>query len=378
MILPGFCLLLLIVYIVLMILYLYGWLKQPLYHMSDGYVPYTSISIIIAARNEEANIGKCIDAILAQQYPRHLLEVIVVDDHSTDGTAVVVNSYKDDRVRYISLAAHMNAEDVVAYKKKAIATGIAHSTGKLIITTDADCTGPSKWLAHIAAKYEQEEPVLIVAPVDFTNDASLVQVFQSLDFMSMQGITAASHYMKMGNMSNGANLAFSREAYLQVDGYNGIDHLASGDDYLLMMKLQKEFPSRIGYLKSKAAIVSTPPQPDWLGFYRQRIRWASKSGKYDDQKMTIVLSFVYIFNLAMFVLAIGCIFNKGYLPVLGVCIGTKIVAELIYLYPVARFFNKRRQLWVFPLLQPLHILYIVLVGFAGFTGTYQWKGRTVK
>jgi len=66
-----------------------------------------------------------------------------------------------------------------------------------------------------------------------------LQIFQLTDFMSMQGITAAARNLKLGNMSNGANLAFSRAAYERVGGYEGVDHMASGDDYLLMMKLNK-------------------------------------------------------------------------------------------------------------------------------------------
>lgn len=347
--------------------------------MDKAFMPTTPISIVIAARNEEQNVGKCINAILAQNYPGELFEIVVVDDHSNDNTASVIKRYADGRVRYVSLAEHVDKDEVIiAYKKKAIATGISNSKGTLIVTTDADCTMQPDWLLQIAAMYEAQHPVMIVAPVDFVSDNSIVQTFQSLDFMSMQGITVATHYLRLGNMSNGANLAFTRDAYGSVNGYEGVDHLASGDDYLLMMKLQKAFPGRIAYLKSKQAIVSTLPQPDWQGFYRQRVRWASKSGKYDDKKMTLVLSFVYLFNAVLMALFITAIFNPSYWIWLVSGLVVKVVAELMYLYPVAGFFAKRRQLLVFPLLQPLHIVYIVLVGFAGFVGTYQWKGRTIR
>ncbi len=379
MVLIYCCVFLSACYGVLMMLYLAGWSKQPTFIIQKDHTPVTTISVVIAARNEEHNIGSCIEAIRAQEYPDNLLQVVVVDDHSTDNTAGVVKRYGSDRVKYINLREHLDSDDtIIAYKKKALATGIAHSSGHLIVTTDADCIPPKQWLLHIAQLYEKEMPVMIVAPVDLTNNNSIVEVFQSLDFMSMQGITAASHFMNMGNMSNGANLAFSRDAYEHVGGYAGIDHLASGDDYLLMMKLQKVYSGRIAYLKSPLAIVPTPPQHDWAGFYRQRVRWASKSGKYDDKKMTTVLSFVYLYDLSLVVLAVASIFSKGCVMALAACLLVKVIAELIYLYPVARFFNKRRQLWIFPFLQPLHILYIVLVGLAGFMGDYEWKGRTVK
>lgn len=368
-----------LLYVCLVILYRVGWLRQQEFVLSQNYQPATKISVIVPARNEENHISDCIRSIIAQDYPAHLLEIIVVDDHSTDRTPQIIRGIEAKNLRYVELRKHLdNDGEVTAYKKLALATGIAQSTGELIVTTDADCTAGSEWLKHIAAIYERGKPVMVVAPVDFACSSSAVQLFQSLDFMSMQGITAATLRLKLGNMCNGANLAFARSAYDHVGGYQGIDHIASGDDYLLMMKLNKAYPRAISYLKSGEAIVYTPPQPDWRGFLRQRIRWASKSGKYDDNKMTAVLMLVYLFNLSFLLLLVTAFFDSSYFQVLGIMFVVKTLVELIYLYPVAHFFNKRGQLWIFPLLQPIHILYIVLAGFLGFVGVYQWKGRKVR
>jgi cellulose synthase/poly-beta-1,6-N-acetylglucosamine synthase-like glycosyltransferase len=269
-------------------------------------------------------------------------------------------------------------EALNAYKKKAIEIGIANSSGELIITTDADCVAPREWLKHIAAKYEQEHPVMIVGPVSFTNNGNIVERFQDIDFMSMQGITAAAHRLGLGNMSNGANLAFSRFAFQHVNGYGGIDHLASGDDFLLMVKMKKAFPDRIAYLKSRQAIVSTSPQPDWWSLLQQRIRWASKSGKYNDPKLTLILLLVYLFNLLFLVLFIAGLSDINYMILLSGLFIIKTVVEAFYLLPVAIFFRKAEQLFLFPLLQPFHILYVIIAGFLGFIGVYKWKGRRVK
>ena len=377
LILQAICFVLLLCYIVLMSLYKLGWKLQADFRLPQNFQPKTVVSVIIPARNEEQNISACIESILKQEYPCHLFEIIVVDDHSTDSTTAVVKSFNDERVKCISLAA-ADLGHTVAYKKKAIEAGIGAATGELIVTTDADCIAPKLWLKNIAAIYEQTKAAMIVAPVDFTSNASLVQLFQSLDFMSMQGITGAAHKLKLGNMSNGANLAFNKQAYIDVDGYKGIDHLASGDDFLLMHKMQAQFPGRIAYLKAGNAIVRTAPQPDWSGFLQQRIRWASKSGKYDDKKMTAILILVYLFNVSLLVLFIAGLFDQSSMLVAGWVLLAKIIVELLFLVPVARFFGKLKQLAVFPFFQPLHIVYIVLAGLLGFVGVYKWKGRTVK
>lgn len=370
---------LLLCYAILMIIYRIGWNRQQSAVIPADFIPSTGISIIIPARNEAENIGACIRSILAQSYPVDLYEVIVIDDHSTDDTVAVVHSFDQPHVKCIKLADIIEETDIiVAYKKKALDTGISACKGELIITTDADCIAAPGWLMSIAAIYQQEKPVMIVAPVDFTTNSSVVQLFQSLDFMSMQGITAATHQMKLGNMSNGANLAFSKKAFQSVDGYAGIDHLASGDDYLLMMKLQKAYPGRISYLKAKDAIVRTAPQPDWTGFLNQRIRWASKSGKYDDDKLTVILLLVYLFNMSFAVVWGAAFFESWLYTPLLLMLVLKTSIEIYYLFPVARFFNKQKQLWIFPLLQPLHIAYIISAGLLGFIGVYKWKGRRVR
>jgi len=365
-------------YIVLMVLYRIGWQRQADFTLPDNFEPATSIAVIIPARNEAGNIEQCINAIFTQDYPKELLEIIVIDDHSTDNTYDIVNAFGGS-VRCLKLASYIQeGETLTAFKKKALSIGIAHSKVELIVTTDADCIAKPGWLRNMAAIYESEQPVMIVAPVDFTSNGSLLQTFQSIDFMSMQGITAAAYNMKLGNMSNGANLAFSRQAFDAVEGYKGIDHLASGDDYLLMMKLRQAFPRRISYLKSKDAIVSTSPQESWNAFIQQRIRWASKSGKYKDDKLTTILLLVYLFNLLFLTLAIAGFFNAVLWAVLAVALVLKIASELYFLVPVASFFNKTKQLKYFVLLQPLHIAYIIVAGFLGFAGVYKWKGRISK
>lgn len=370
-----------VVYSVLMFVYRYGWQKRPLLVTNRKYFsPSTKISVIIPARNEEENIGACIESLLKEDYPSELLEVIVVDDHSTDNTAEIVKSYADSGVRYIDLAEAANTDkgEFIAYKKLALNTGIELSTGELIITTDADCVSDGFRLHEIVSFYEDEYPVMIVAPVRFTSDGSFLQMFQSLDFMSMQGVTVASLQLNLGNMCNGANLAFQRAAFDNVGGYSGIDHIATGDDYLLMVKLNKEYPGCLSYLKSEEAIVDTPPQTTWTSFFQQRIRWASKSGKYKDHKLTAILLVVYLYNVSLFALGLVSIFDFQLFIWLIILLVFKSMSEQIYMLPVARFYGKVKELSHFPLLQPVHVLYIVLAGLLGIFGKYEWKGRTVR
>ena len=365
-----------LLYAALMMLYAAGWRRQPAFVVPSSFNPSTRLSVVIPARNEAAKIGACIRSILAQDYPQHLIEIIVADDHSGDDTAMVAAQTGGGRVQVIFMKDEGN--EGVRYKKGALAAAIRHSSGELIVTTDADCTAPPEWLKSIAALFEHSRPAMIAGPVAFTQPHSILAVFQSLDFMTMQGITAAAHRLHLGDMANGANLAFTRAAYDAVGGYSGIDGLASGDDYLLLHKMRKAFPEGIAYLKSPAAIVLTDAQPTWRAFLQQRIRWASKSGKYPDARLTAILVLVYLFNCAILAASVAGFWDAWLWLIAAIIIIIKWMAELAFLRPVARFYRRRNACkWLLPL-QPVHIAYIVAAGLFGMMGSYTWKGRELR
>ena len=375
-------------YALLIIFYTVSWKQMPRFvpaaiQLADE--DAVKISIIIPARNESANIRACLDSICLQSYPAHLYEVLVIDDHSTDDTASIVKNYPATNIRLISLQDVLQNGIINSYKKKAIEIAISKATGQLIVTTDADCIIPEKWLQTIAEFYGQTNAALMVMPVAFLpitqNDelgAKLLSIFQSLDFMVLQGITGASVYKKAHSMCNGANLAYTKKVFEEVGGFKGIDHIASGDDMLLMHKIFRLYPEKVLFIKSPEVIVQTQPAPNLKAFINQRIRWASKADKYDDKRIFVVLLLVYFFNVWLMVLIIASLFLNSLLYYTLILIVAKTLVELLFLIPVAAFFSNSKLLYYFPFAQPFHILYTVVAGWLGKFGSYSWKGRKVK
>lgn len=380
--------LLLVAYLLLLLHYRNGWQSIPDFNISENNLSTarTFISVIVAARNEEKNIRNLIVAIKKQNYPSHLFELIIVDDHSTDKTADVIKPFLSNQIRLIAL--HISNNETVAYKKAAIDAGIKISKGELIITTDADCMMSENWLSTIAAFYELIHPKVIVMPVVIKNNHSFLGLFQALDFMSLQGITGAAVHQKTHGMCNGANLAYTKKVYDEVNGFEGIDHIASGDDMLLMQKISKIYKKEILFLKSKNVIVETHPETKIFGFINQRIRWASKADKYEDKSLFPVLLLVYTINLLLltgFIMGIFfnlefSILNFNFSVFSAVCVFliVKTLSELYFLFPVSRFFGYAKLLWWFPFFQPFHILYTIVAGWMGKFGSFEWKGRTIK
>ncbi|HRB31075.1 MAG TPA: glycosyltransferase [Ferruginibacter sp.] len=369
----------LVSYICLLLYYLQAWLKAPTFLQEDDLqlnLPF--LSIIIAARNEEDNLPGLLTDLLNQSFQKENFEVIVVDDHSTDNTAGIIK--KRPSVKYISLQDHMIPGETFAFKKKAIEVAIQQAKGELIITTDADCSVPKNWLQTIARFYMKTGSNFIVMPVRMQPGNSALGIFQSLDFMVLQGITGAAVHKKFHSMCNGANLAYTKKAFDQVGGFTGINHIASGDDMLLMHKIYKLDAGAVYYLKSQEVMVSTHSEKTIGQFFKQRIRWASKSDHYQDKSIFLVLLLVYLFNLYLLLLLIYLIFQGNHF-LWKAClsfVAIKTAVELIFLYPVARFFNQKVLFLFFPLAQPFHIIYTVIAGFLGKFGSYQWKGRQLK
>lgn len=340
----------------------------------------TTISVLIPARNEEKNIVACLRSLSRQTYPKDRFEVIVLDDHSTDGTAAAASAFSEAgiRVTCLRMADVPQPPVVSAYKKFAIETGVRASRGELIVTTDADCTFPGGWLATLAACYEEQGAKFIAAPVRIVaRNQSLLSIFQILDFLTLQGITGAAVYKGFHSMCNGANLAYSKEAFDSVDGFRDIDSIPSGDDMFLMHKIWLRYPAKTFFLKSREAIVSTAAETTLKRFVHQRIRWASKADRYDDKRIFWVLLLVYFLNVLFIVLPFGAIWNFWWLWLFLILLVVKTMVEYPFVRDVAVFFGQGNLMVYFAPLQPLHIGYTVVIGWLGKFGSYQWKDRKI-
>ena len=335
----------------------------------------THFTVIIPARNEAANIKACVESILAQDYPSAAFEIIVIDDFSEDDTAFIVQALSQQfpQVRLLQLKDHCKEGETLAYKKKAIEIAVSVAKGDWILTTDADCIAPTRWLLLYNAYIQEQQPSFVAAPVMFIKTAGILNQFQLLDFLALQGITAAAVGAGKHSMSNGANLGFEKAAFIAVGGYQGVDHIASGDDMFLMHKMKQTLHKPVGYLFHPDAIVLTAAMDTWKGFIMQRIRWASKARYYDDRSITVVLTLVYLFNLSFLLLAL-----LGSWSTLIIALAFKTFFELFFLEPVAKFFKMKPELRFFACYQPIHIVYNIAAGLFGQLKTYSWKGRKVK
>lgn len=366
-------------YFILVIYFLVGWLRLKKATTADeNHLPF--VSVIIPTRNESENIQTCLQSIFAQNYPKHLFEVIVVDDYSTDPTLRLAREMQQPNLLVLDLMQYLgNPGEYSPNKKKAISLGIKNAKGELMITTDGDCTMNENWLRAMVAGYKQSECKLLTGPVMMKPARWPLEIFQQLDVMNLLAITGATIRNGFPTMCNGANLMYSKQTFLEVEGFKGNMDLPTGDDVFLMQKIEERYPNSIGFVKNFEACVFTKPERTLSGFVSQRIRWISKSSRYSASAVASVLYFAYLFHLLICINGLYVLSGlpMSWLPV-AIAGGAKLFVDLVFNLPVTIFFRKPVLLLVYPIINVFYVLYVVVIGVLSLTGKYRWKDRQIK
>jgi poly-beta-1,6-N-acetyl-D-glucosamine synthase len=351
-----------------------AWQRLPLVEAPPPAGKEVLVSVVIPVRNEEANIGALLQDLAAQTYPASWFEVLVVDDGSTDRTAALVQAFQAPfALRYLDLT----QLGPVRGKKQAVTAGVGQARGELLAFTDGDCRVQPGWLQHLAGTYRQRQARFISGPVAFQAAAGAFAKMQVVEFASLIGVGAASLTMGKPNMCNGANIAYPRQVFEEVNGFAGNEHIASGDDEFLLHKVFARYPDGVVFLKAPAATVFTCPQPTLRRFVAQRVRWASKWPAYQQAGPRLLALLVFAVNVSL--LAAGGLGAAGLLPawIFGLAFGLKLLVDILFLWPVMAFFNQQQYWPYILLLQLVYVPYVVGVGLASWKSHYRWKDRLI-
>jgi biofilm PGA synthesis N-glycosyltransferase PgaC len=315
----------------------------------------TSVSLIIACRNEEQNISVIISDIASQDYPSELFELIVVDDNSEDLTSQLVEQMGS------RLDLKLLRNNGVG-KKEAIRTGVINSSSDFIVTTDADCRLGKNWLRTIVSYNETVKPDMIICPVITEGGTGFTGRFQELEFLGLQAITAGTALAGNATMCNGANLAFSKTAYLNNDS-NLLFEINSGDDIFLLHSIKKQRGSKIAWLESDDAIVRTDAKKRISSFLSQRKRWISKSTYYNDNFTVLLAIVTFVTIAAQGILMFASIINPLFIiPFLLVLILKSIPDWLLIQSAAVRYKRKATLAWFIPaqLVYPIYLLVLLI------------------
>lgn len=336
------------------------WLVLVRKHRESELLPEWSIrvSVVIAARNEEKNIARLLKSLLLQDYPHELIEVVVINDGSTDRTPIVVSEFIAD-ARLRSQADFRLINNPFPGKKGAIRYGVEKSSGDLILTTDADCEVGPRWIGAHAGYYAASGADMILGEVYQKPSGGFASHFGVLEFSALQGITEASALAGYPVMCNGANMAYTREAYIRHSS-NVRHEIASGDDMFLMHSL-KRAGGRIGYAGCEAAAVVTASAGTAAALLRQRARWASKAYYFSDAATLTLAAATAACNAAVTAAAAMSLFSLKHLSLLALLYGIRLVPDLLITRHNIKKREERFPLPLFLLAELLYPFYFIAV-----------------
>ena len=372
-----------ILYVITILAVTIGWFRLKKWDQEDK-DPQTRITIIIPARNEAENIGSLLEDILDQSYPGELLELIVVDDYSSDDTAGVVQS------NWTQPAGQAGMQDAGCRiilvdndnpgKKGAIRKGVELASGELIVTIDADCRVGTEWLTAIASYYTKYKPKLISGPVVIKESIGLFKSFQSMELMSLVASGAGSIGINQPIMCNGANLAFAKEAYLRANENKQDLKYASGDDIFLLLKVKRLYGSNsIRFLKSRESIVETRARNTLKGYFKQRFRWVSKSKGYRDPTIIIVALIVFLFNLALLSYSILAYNSLDLARICAAMWIIKVVIDLPILLGFSMFARRDNIMGYYFIFAIGYVLFTTIAAIVGNLPLgYSWRERRIR
>ena len=362
-----------ILFIVLLFLYAalitqlaFGIVKMDKQNEIKFSTPKTSFSIIVPFRNEAENLPILLASLEKLSYPKELFEVILVDDESDDRWKTEDGRWKT------SIQVIPNQRKSNSPKKDAIETAIQIAKHNWIVTTDADCKVPENWLEVFDAEIQNKDAKMCVGAVGYLTQAEFLHDFQNNDFLSLQGVTAGSFGIGKPFMCNGANFAYEKAFFNTLNGFEGNNNLASGDDVFLLQKALKLAPEKIAYL-GNLNVVFTKSCDSWKALLHQRVRWASKTSAYNNWYPKILGMFVFLTNLSGIFLLIAPIYESELIKTTVYFWILKFGIDFMFLKFSSAYFKLPFKNFVGSFL--LYPFFTVLVVGKALFGKFEWKER---
>ncbi len=300
-----------------------------------------SVTLVIAVQNELANLKTNINHWLEQGYPA--LSIIIVNDHSSDDSLAYLEAIDDKRLRILDLPKGKST------KKWALTHGIASSTSEWIVTTDADCTPASEnWISTLMCQAKDADVILGYSPHRYIGGWLSQWIDYETWYIATQYLSAT--LMGRPYMSVGRNVAFKKEQFDQIGGFNSHMHVRSGDDDLLINEIGRK--ARYKAAIDSDAWVWTEAKCTWGAYFQQKRRHLSTAPHYSFWNQ-VWLMLVYMSQLAWYVAVI-------WLTLVAPMFGVLFLFRWVILMLVAHRSKKVLDLNVSILLVPVFDIFLCL------------------
>ncbi len=331
-----------------------------------------SCSIIICVRNEEGNIKTCVESIFKQDFPPEQMEVILVNDHSTDNTMNVLHELIQANPTYSMRVLSLNTE---SGKKAGIAMAVGEARFNIIICTDADCVWDESHLKKTMQVFVEQNADFIAGPVLLHHHRGVIQFLQRIENYAMQAFTASAFIRNRAGICNGANMSFRRDTFLAIGGYASYSNISSGDDVFLLHQFKK-FKKSIKY--SFYTVVHTKAVNNAREYLQQRLRWAGKSTHYRDIHTLQDGTIVMLANTGLLLLLFFSIFYTNFVTLFIILFAIKTLVDINLVIKFTTFMGEKIRIIDLIIFQVYYLLYLPLLLLLLPFAKVKWKDRVIK
>ncbi len=351
------------------------WASLPVSAPSEISNASLTVSIVIVARNEASAIAHLLADIQAQNYPHHLLEVMLVDDNSEDDTVAIAQSFAASNELVVKVI-RLDSADGTSKKKMAIMQAASLSTSSILLLTDADCRVGARWVSSHIDHYECfGHAQLVFGAFCFAGEGAFVSLL-NLEAMSLTGVAAVTNLAQKPTMCSGANISYKRELLKELRPFDDNQHVASGDDEFMLHAVHRAYPGATYYNKRSDSLVITKPPHSMTALYHQRRRWAGKWKAHKSIWPKALALVVVAGNLGFAASLVAFIITKSFFWILP--IGVKLLTEFALCARVSKNFGLRGIKRYILLMEIIYPFYAIFFGIASNFGKYRWKGREYK
>ena len=321
------------------------------------------VSVVIAARNEEKNLPDLIHDLVNQEYPLNKLEIIFIDDRSSDQTKAILDKASGDYgfINYISIT-EKSLE--MTPKKHALTIGIDSAVGDIIVSTDADCRVGHLWVSSMAYSVINNNSISI--GYSKIKGSLFFENYQKIDFLGIMAANAGAGGWNQFWSGSGQNLAYFKNDFTIIDGFNPVKEKISGDDMYLVQSITK---FRKGIINiDKNSFVETEPMKTVKGFINQRIRWSSNA-KLNFRGNLFFFSFLLSTLLINCNILISLLTNQFLISLFLL----KLICDGLVLFFGSKLFNTNISFIPFLIWSIIQPFYIPLISILGLKEKFTWN-----
>lgn len=362
----------LLFYLAIILFAVYNLSKPFLFSERDNIKSGNTYTLIVPFRNELENLKNIYSDLLDLKFDRHRYEVILINDHSSDGSFEWLNKCDmPDNFRLLT--------SLKEGKKQALIKAISLSSGNYIVTTDADCRLQPFWLNTIDETIGLRSPKLLVQPVITMNSNNLISQFQYYDSLSLLGINmAAYNIQKYPLLASGANLVFQKEAFNKIEPFSNNVQIASGDDMFILTTFIKNDSKSIFINYTPQSLVITKAESSWINLINQRRRWVGKMKRFNNTSSYLLGLFSVIVQLVLIeLLLIGVLYLNYFLMLFVFVWLVKSYVDYLFFKRIAERIGHSVNWLNVWFLEPIYMIFVPLVTVFSIFYSPKWKGRKI-